>query len=418
MLRDTGSEINPDFRVITRLESFYGEHETIWNGLGKGLEVETNSLFAKGWEVPYTHPKYTDSNTINGGTIYQLDFDNKETVLLNQLNSKDSHAHYYFSAGPHSMFEPLLGVPYPVLTYERLKLLHSNKIEHLAQSGGAFPSGLVPFNINHEVLRAYQFNHDLDIQKFIEKLALKWAGDKLLHKLLSAWKLTEEAIMAFPIITPLYATFGFTWYRLWIRPLVPDIEAIPQQDRDYYEKYMCTTPHNPNNVDLSRDVLFQLTTPEKCRKDVKRMDLFVWQPLDRAIQLLSENPKEKNIITDQLIRLKALRCWFMTQRNVAAWIAGVYGYMEATNENSRKKEKEFISGMIEKEIRNSHELTDLLESGIEFMAITDNGETQLVYGDNLKNLLLKRIQLMEKHKDDEPYIDHNYMERKAVELIH
>lgn len=173
MLRDAGSEINPDFRVITRLESFYGEHETIWNSLGKGLEVETNSLFAKGWEMPYTHPKYTDSNAINGGTIYQLDFDKKETVRLNELNLKDSYAHYYFSAGPHSMFEPLLGIPYPVLTYERLKLLHSNKIEHLAQSGGAFPSGLVPFNINHEVLRAYQFNPDLDIQKFIEKLALK-----------------------------------------------------------------------------------------------------------------------------------------------------------------------------------------------------------------------------------------------------
>lgn len=418
VLRDTGSEINPDFRVITRLESFYGEHESIWKGLGKGLEVETTSLFAKGWEMPYTHPKYTDSNAINGGTIYQLDFDKKETVRLDELNLKDSQAHYYFSAGPHSMFEPLLGIPYPVLTYERLKLLHSNKIEHLAQSGGAFPSGLVPFNINHEVLRAYQFNPDLDIQKFIEKLALKWAGEELLHKLLSAWKLTEEAIMAFPIITPLYATFGFTWYRLWIRPLVPDIEAIPQQDRDYYEKFMCTTPHNPNNVDLSRDVLFQLTTPEKSRKDVERMDLFVWKPLDRAIQLLSENTEEKNVIRDQLIRLKALRCWFMTQRNVAAWIAGVYGYMEATNEKSRKKEKEFILCMIEKEIRNSHELIDLLESGIEFMAMTDIGETQLVYGDNLKDLLLKRIQLMEKHKNDEPYIDHNYMERKAVELIH
>lgn len=181
---------------------------------------------------------------------------------------------------------------------------------------------------------------------------------------------------------------------------------------------MCTTPHNPNNVDLSRDVLFQLTTPEKSRKDVEKMDLFVWKPLDRAIQLLSENTEEKNVIRDQLIRLKALRCWFMTQRNVAAWIAGVYGYMEATNENSRKKEKEFILGMIEKEIRNSHELIDLLGSGIEFMAITDKGETQLVYGENIKELLAKRIQLMEKHKNNEPYIDHNYMERKAVELIH
>ena len=42
--------------------------------------------------------------------------------------------------------------------------------------------------------------------------------------------------------------------------------------REYYENYMCTTPHNPNNIDLSRDVLFQLTNPEKCAIDIKRID--------------------------------------------------------------------------------------------------------------------------------------------------
>jgi hypothetical protein len=26
---------------------------------------------------------------------------------------------------------------------------------------------------------------------------------------------------------PLVSNFGFVWYRLWIRPFVPDIEAIP-----------------------------------------------------------------------------------------------------------------------------------------------------------------------------------------------
>jgi protein subunit release factor B len=101
---------------------------------------------------------------------------------------------------------------------------------------------------------------------------------------------------------------------------------------------MCTTPHNPNNVDLSRDVLFQLTTQEVCQVNVERIDQNVWKPLNEAIRILKEIESdaikkfgEINVITDQLIRLKALHCWFMTQRNVASWIANVHGYLKSEN---------------------------------------------------------------------------------------
>ncbi len=48
-LRDAGRKVNPHFRVLTRMESFYGEHEVIWEGLEDGLEVETSSLATRGW---------------------------------------------------------------------------------------------------------------------------------------------------------------------------------------------------------------------------------------------------------------------------------------------------------------------------------------------------------------------------------
>ena len=54
---------------------------------------------------------------------------------------------------------------------------------------------------------------------------------------------------------------------------------------------------------------------------------------------------------------------------------------------------------------------------VEFMAITDKGETPLVYGNNIDVLLIKRLALMTLHIDDEPYIDHAYIERKAGEPI-
>jgi hypothetical protein len=178
-------------------------------------------------------------------------------------------------------------------------------------------------------------------------------------------------------------------------------------------------------VDLSRDVLFRLTTPEKSRLDVERIDRHVWNPLDEAIRILGDirgdacrRSGNGNVIQDQHIRLLALRSWLMTQRNVAAWIAGVYGYMESNQDSEKKKHRDYLKDMMGKEIENTRQLMEILDSGIEFMAMTDLDETPLIHGDNLKYLLEERIRLMKEHVDDEPFIDHDYMMRRAGELIH
>jgi hypothetical protein len=282
----------------------------------------------------------------------------------------------------------------------------------------------VPFNVNHELLRRVQFEPAVDPDPVIAGLAHRWAGTELAPVLCKAWGLAEEAILAFPGTTTLYATIGFTWYRLWVRPFVPNIEAIPATGRAYYEDFMCTTPHNPNNVDLSRDVLFQLTTASKSRLDVERMDAGVWGPLDRAIALLvGHEPRAlellgvANVIGDQAVRLRALRCWLMTHRNVAAWVAGVYGWMEATDASEKVRWRAVLDDMIAREIANSRELMALVDSGVEFMATAGEGESPLMHGRNLKGLLAKRIALMERHAGDDPFIDPHYMERMAGRVL-
>jgi hypothetical protein len=183
-------------------------------------------------------------------------------------------------------------------------------------------------------------------------------------------------------------------------------------------------PHNPNNVDLSRDVLFRLTTPEKSRVDVERIDAGVWPSLDQAIALLecSLAPAREalgalNVIVDHLARLRALRCWIMTQRNLAAWVAGVYGYMDASSTVDKRRHRARLADAMKKEIANSEALVALIDSGVEFMATTDLGETPLMHGRNLKPLLAKRVALMQQHMNDEPFIDHEYMTRMAGQVL-
>jgi hypothetical protein len=72
-----------------------------------------------------------------------------------------------------------------------------------------------------------------------------------------------------------------------------------------------------------------------------------------------------------------------------------------------------VDRMIAKEVANSRDLMDLLDSGVEFMATTDLGESPLMHGRNLKDLLARRIALMERHAKDDPFIDPGYMERMA-----
>ena len=101
----------------------------------------------------------------------------------------------------------------------------------------------------------------------------------------------------------------------------------------------------------------------------------------------------------------------------AAWVAGVYGWLEAGSAFEKRQHRALLRDMMRKEIANSKALLLLLDSGVEFMATTDLGETPLMHGRNVGELLRKRIGLMERHIDDEPFIDHNYTMRMAGRIM-
>jgi hypothetical protein len=104
----------------------------------------------------------------------------------------------------------------------------------------------------------------------------------------------------------------------------------------------------------------------------------------------------------------------MTQRNLAAWVAGVYGWMEASDEADRQHWRNVLDDMIAREVANTRDLVELMDTGIEFMATAAEGESPLMHGRNLRSLLERRIALMQRHAGDTPRIDHGYMERRAA----
>jgi len=180
---------------------------------------------------------------------------------------------------------------------------------------------------------------------------------------------------------------------------------------------MTVTFNNPNLVDLGTDILWTLLTTDQADAAVAQADRATWKPLDEAIAALGEAVGESDgsaraVFVDQLDRLRGLRCYFRTLRNTAAWVAGVHGYIEAKDPAEKARRRTLVRAMVDDEIRNAKDLAALFESSTtRFMPVDPTGETFNMYGMNLPELIKKKVALMEKHRDDEPRIDPDFMWR-------
>ena len=199
---------------------------------------------------------------------------------------------------------------------------------------------------------------------------------------------------------------------------MPNVSAIPEEDRAYYEKYILSIFNNPHNVDFSKDCLWELITTKEAEEQLKQFDTQVWGPLEDAIAEAHEATEQaedcdaRTIFMDTRDRLLAYRSYCKTLRNIAAWIVGVHGYLDATTDEERVTKRAIVTEMVANELQNAKELLELWESTtVDFIVIEAMGETMHTHGANMGDLLRKKIELMERYGSEEPYIDPNFMWR-------
>jgi hypothetical protein len=418
LLKRAAAEINPEFRVITRLEPFYGERKHLWPEIKDGIDVETNSLLAEGWENIYPHPRYNDIKV--SGSALQNTLNDEEQKKMDELKKRSSRCYFYHMFASHTNHEPLLGIPFPWLTYEKLRSAFKIGAEYMAHVGGIHPPDKVPYAVNQEIFRLFQLNSDIDIDESVRQIGVRYVGKKFTDDLVKGWRFVEEAIRSFVPLS-IYTHYGAVWQRLLIRPLVPDIDGIPEELRAYYEKFMCTSIHNPNRVDLAKDVLFELIQPEYALESVKKINSRVWTSLEKAQSILRKKAEEckqagehnyAEVFFDQYYRTWALNCLFRSLRNAADWIYSVHAYLGSDEAEIRGQCLNSLKNLIEDEIDNSKNLLQLWETAsCEWMILSGSEETPFIYKDNLPELVKKKIELMEAYKDREPRIDPDYMFR-------
>jgi len=384
-LRDAAAETRPDFRLLFNLFSFSNEETFILDGLTEGLDL-------------WVAPKELDDSP-RGRRLKALPQRGSEIFTTTRLQNNY-----------------LLGIPSPWLAAEEVRGLQAAGFDKAQVT--VDPEPLAPYDVSREILRALNFDPAADVDAVVAAAAARLVGKDGAPALVKAWRLCDAAVRGFPPIM-LYGdnNWGFPWYRLLVRPFAPDIEKIPEPERAYYEKYMTVTFNNPNLVDLGTDILWTLMTREQADAAVAQADRAAWKPLDEAIDVLGETVRTaageaRTVFADQLDRVRAARSYFRTLRNTAAWVAGVHGFIEAKDAAEKDRRRAAVRAMVDDEIANARDLAALFEtSKTRFMPVDPAGETFNMYGTNLPELIRKKVALMEKHRNDEPRIDPDFMWR-------
>ncbi len=415
LIRDTAAEVNPDFEVVLRLEPFKVEHDTFVKGMGNGVTFEAPSLLVRGYHLPYNHPHYPEQTGV-AGSIFHDSFDAEEAEKLAGYQAAGVEPKITYSPATGFNAEPLLGIPFPRRLHRKLAATHALGIKSVNAMGGLLNPDATPYWPHPDVLRAATVNPELPVEAVLQSAAARWAGEAHADDLVGLWDETEAAVERLPLV-PLYSHFGFVWLRTWVRPLVPDMEAIPREDRLYYERFLVSTFNNPNINDLGRDVLFELISEEAGRAMTADFDTHVFPRLDaaraRAERLAQEaDEAARPVFADLAVRIRALRAWATTQRNTCAWVAGVYGYLGTDDEAARAGFRADLDAMLDLDVANTHELLDLWENGAaEWMLVSDVGETSFIYGENFGDLLRRKLELTAQYRHLAPRIDKDILWR-------
>ncbi|MEY2878037.1 MAG: hypothetical protein RLZZ15_417 [Verrucomicrobiota bacterium] len=413
-LRTAAAELNPDFLVSLRIEPFKVEHDHIKAGMGGHVTYEAPSLLVRGYSLPYPHPKYPENMGV-AGSIFHTTLDAAEKTALAESRARGIDPVLHYSVSGVMNHEPLLGAPFPRMLHAKLLAMRATGLNRISALGGLANPARAPYWPNIAALQAAQFFPEKKIDDVLRDYAATLVGAPHAPALADGWRDFEDALVWQPLV-PLFCVFGFCWQRTWDRPFVPDLEAVPAAERDYYEKHGCFQFNNPGLNDLGKDVLFDLITRESGAKMAADMDRELLPRLRTLIEKLaatiaaaSENSAARTVFTDLRDRARAYLHWVTTLRNVCAWCEHVYCYLDEKSDAATKTACERkLQAAIDLELANTRDLIELLETTkSEVLVVSGVAETTFFYGENLVAHLRTKLRLTEKYRHHAPRIDRN-----------
>ena len=146
---------------------------------------------------------------------------------MKELRKKGSNTDVYFTPTIIWNHEPLIGIPFPGLVYDKLKDMAAQEVVTPCLYGRRDAGLLRPLLHQRGAGARVSVRPRPRSERVPAKQSGGMGGRGMADDLVKVWMLSDEAFRSFPLPILIYSNWG-VWYRLLIRPIVPNIEAVPE----------------------------------------------------------------------------------------------------------------------------------------------------------------------------------------------
>jgi hypothetical protein len=383
-LAEAGRKINPEFEVIMEIGHEYTEDERkrITAALPKGVTL--------------SHP--AGGSLLKGGALGAIE----TYVRQDREAGVEPYPALTISAGFDA--EPIIGVPFPSLLFQKFTNLEKLHLRRLFNLGGVWSPPQCPFHINQELFAELIRGTVPDLNQFLTKMARRWCDDdhEAARALVQAWQSGDRAIAAWPKLNWYTAGPGQTQARWITRPLVPDLTRLAPRERAAWERALFTLPGDIGRWNVVFEGGIRFFQDEDFERAVRAYDQEMIPGLVRTIAILEDALKVRTtaVIEDQRDRYRGLLLRSRTDRNLFEAQVAINNYL------LKRGDPEVLRGRLKAAIRadiaNTADWIDALTgSRACWFHVAAREETPFLHKTPVEDLKLK-LAVMQQHIDDEP----------------
>lgn len=381
---DAGRAINPEFEVIMHIGWEYNDAERalITASLPQG--------------VTFSHP-------LGGATLEPGERGHLPRYLADdRAAGVEPYASVVIGAGHDP--EPIVSLPAPRLLLKKFEWFRELGLSRLMGIEGIYSPPQSTYNLNQELFAELIRGETPDLAAFEESLALRWCegNASAAGELCAAWRLTQDALQAWPRINWYSGGVGRTQGRWLIRPLVPDITKLAAHERTAWERCLFPLPWDIARRNISFEGGIRFFEDEEFRRVVEATDTVVAPKLAEAVARLTAAMSAHGlpVLEDQRDRFRGILLCYRSDRNLFTVQIATNDYLLKRGEPAECRAR--IRGAIEAEIENTKAWIEALTtSRTHFFRIAEREETPFVHRTPVEDFRLK-LEVMPRHIEDEP----------------
>jgi len=397
-LRDAGRKINPDLHLNINLCWFpEDEQDALMEKLPKDISVAT-TIFPTDLYKTFT-PGIVDEN-------YNVQRIKRNWNALDRSKKFNRELTVQFEdvSNPWKPLGPLQGFPYPYAACEMLNDVVNHNVKKFVIRGGLTSQVFVPYFINNEVIRSFQYQQEaFDIEELLLSRAKAWSSnDGEANLLLETWKGCDEIFRIYN--SPYWIVSMFvsarTLFRRLIRPMVPNPAILKLPETRFYRPMeFLVGESDPGWNDCFYYGYGQIFSDEEAVERIKLCDLLISKAQKIKDKLSGAGFAFADALSDLEFRINGFIRMTGTDRSIFAIQAAIHA---CQNESNAANQQNLKDEML-REIANSKEFIKLLETTEDKKTLipVSSGEDNIyLLRAPLSHQLKQKVKVMEAHLDD------------------